>query len=58
MENSKQIQNQEDASDIVFLLPAVGERTQEAPESEPDTLMATGETHKWKPIKESAYLKE
>lgn len=42
----------------ICLLPAVGGRTQEAPKSKPDILMATEEKHNCRPVKESAYLKE
>lgn len=58
MENSKRIHSQDDASETICLLPAVGARTQEASKSKPDILMTTEEMHKCRPVKESAYLKE
>lgn len=58
MENLKQIHSYDDASENICLLPSVGGRTQEAPKSKPDILMATKELHNCRPVKESAYPKE
>lgn len=53
MENLKQIHSYDDASENICLLPSVGGRTQEAPKSKPDILMATKELHNCRPVKES-----